>query len=172
MPDKKVSFSNSAAKITSVTLESNNLITFNTEDAHGLFVGALASVSGVSGGPTGATTPNPVVSNVYRIDNPKSFTLYSNTTYTATSFPVTFTSSGTVHASQGSLNAIHLSYAKPVKVVRPTFFNYIAPTVTAIASGNRVLLSWDASGVAFPTPTIIIERGNSDAATISSIVYY
>lgn len=166
MLNKKVSLSNSAAKITSVKLESNNLVTYYTEDAHGLFVGAIASVSGVSGGPTGATSPNPIVSNVYRVDNPTSFTVYVSTAYTATSFPATFTSTGTVQAAQGSLSAINLSYAQPVKAVRPTYFNYISPTVTAIASGNRVLVSWDASGVAYPTPTVTVGRYDSTGTTL------
>ena len=166
MLNKKASLSNTAAKITSVTLESNNLVTYVTEDAHGLFVGAITSVSGVSGGPTGATAPNPIVSNVYRVDNPKSFTVYVNTAYTATSFPATFSSSGTVQATQGSLNAVNLSYAQPVKVIRPTFFNYITPTVNAIASGNKVLLSWDASGIAYPTPTVTVGRYDRTGVTL------
>lgn len=166
MLNKKIKNSNAAAKITSATLESNNLITYFTEDAHNLFVGGIVSVSGVTGGPTGATQPNPVVSNVYRVDNPTSFTVYVNTAYTATSFPVTFTSSGTVQAAQGSLGAVTLSYAQPVKAVRPTFFNYISPTITATASGNRVLLSWDASGVAYPTPSVTVGRYDSTGATL------
>ena len=166
MLNRKVSLNNAAAKITSVTLESNNLVTYVTEDSHGLSVGAIASVSGVSGGPSGASTPNPTVSSVYRIDNPKSFTMYVDTAYTATSFPYTFSSSGTVQTAQGSLNAVHLAYAQPVRVVRPTFFNYITPEVTAIASGKRVLLSWDASGVAYPTPTVTVGRYDSTGTTL------
>lgn len=166
MLNKKASLSNAAAKITSVTLESNNLITYATEDSHGLFVGAIVSVSGVTTSIPGATQPNPTLSNVYRIDNPKSFTVYANTAFTATSFPVTGSSSGTVQATQGSLNAINLLYAQPVKVVRPTFFNYITPTVTAIASGNRVLVSWNASGVAYPNPTVAVGRYDSTGTTL------
>ena len=167
MLNRRASLNNSAAKITSVTLESNNLVTYTTEDAHGLFVGAIASVTGVSATSiSGATSPNPTVSNVYRIDNPKSFTVYVSTPYTATSFPATASSSGTVQAAQGSLNSVHLLYAQPVKVIRPTFFNYITPTVTAIASGNRVLLSWDASGVAYPTPTVTVGRYDSTGTTL------
>jgi hypothetical protein len=169
MLDKKISLSNSAAKITSVKLESNNLITYFTEDAHNLFVGALVSISGVTGGPTGATQPNPVVSNVYRIDNPTTFTVYSTTAYTATSFPATFTSSGLVKAAQGALSGVKLSYAQPVKAVRPTFFNFISPTITSVASGNKVLLSWDASGIANPNPIITIGRYDSSNTLLSSV---
>jgi hypothetical protein len=169
MLDKKVSLSNSAAKITSVKLESNNLITYFTEDAHSLFVGALVSISGVTGGPTGATQPNPVVSNVYRIDNPTTFTVYSTTAYTATSFPATFTSSGLVKAAQGSLSGVKLSYAQPVKATRPTFFNFISPTITAVASGNKVLLSWDASGIANPTPIVSIGRYDSTNTFLETV---
>lgn len=167
MLNRRASLNNSAAKITSVTLESNNLVTYTTEDAHGLFVGAIASVTGVSATSiAGATQPNPTVSNVYRIDNPKSFTIYVSTPYTATSFPATASSSGTVQVAQGSLNSVHLAYAQPVKVVRPTFFNFITPTINAIASGNRVLLSWDASGVAYPTPTVTVGRYDSTGTTL------
>jgi hypothetical protein len=170
MLSRKASHNNAAAKITSVTLESNNLVTYLTEDAHGLFVGAIASVSGVLGGPSGATTPNPTVSNIYRVDNPKSFTIRVDTPYTATSFPFTFSSSGTVQVTQGALNTVHLSYAEPVKVVRPSFFNFITPEVNAIASGNRVLLSWDASGVAYPIPTVTIGRYDSTGNTLLGLV--
>ena len=169
MLDKKISNSNSAAKITSVKLESNNLITYLTEDPHNLFVGALVSISGVTGGPTGATQPNPVVSNIYRIDNPTTFTVYSTTAYTATSFPATFTSSGLVKAAQGALSGVKLSYAQPVKAVRPAFFNFVSPTITATASGNKVLLSWDASGIANPTPIVSVARYDSTNTFIETV---
>lgn len=169
MPDKKISLSNSAAKITSVKLESNNLITYFTEDSHNLFVGALVSISGVTGGPAGATQPNPVVSNIYRIDNPTTFTVYSTTAYTATSFPATFTSTGLVKAAQGSLSGVKLTYAQPVKAVRPAFFNYVSPTITALASGNKVLLSWDASGIANPTPIVSVGRYDSSNTFLGTV---
>ena len=166
---KKASLGNSAAQISTAIVESNELITFTTTEAHSIFEGAKVTVTGI----TGTTGVSPNVSNalVYKINNATSFSVKPNTNFTYTgAFPASLSASSdaTVYSINGSLLSSALSFAQPEKIVRPVYFNFISPELSLVASGNGILVTWDAIGVSNPQATISVERILGTTSTVIS----
>jgi hypothetical protein len=166
---KKASLGNSAAQIATAIVESNSLITYTTSDTHSIFEGAKVTVTGVTA--TTGVLPNVTNALVYKVNNATSFSVKpnSNFTYTGT-FPATLAVGGdaTVYSINGALMSSELLFAQPEKIIRPEYFNFISPEISLVASGNGVLVTWDALGVANPPATISVERILGTTSTVIS----
>lgn len=166
---KKSSLGNSAAQIATAVVESNTLITYTTSDTHSIFEGAKVTVTGITG--TTGVSPNVTNALVYKVNNATSFSVkpVSDFTYTG-AFPASLTvgSDATVYSINGALMSSALVFSQPEKIVRPQYFNFISPEISLVASGNGILVTWDALGVANPQATISVERILGTSTTVIS----
>jgi hypothetical protein len=170
---KRASASMIAASVTSAVIKSSDLVSITTENPHQLYEGASVHFRDCVATSNSAVTPGiPAFTDgvVYRIDSPNTVTVKTSSTFSKVtgSFPYSFTATGTLISANGALNQINLVYAQPEYPKRPSYFNYISPKITATPSGNKVLLSWDASGLAIPKPTISLTETHSGATTTIS----
>jgi hypothetical protein len=166
---KKASLGNSAAQIATAIVESNSLITYTTSDTHSIFEGAKVTVTGVTA--TTGVLPNVTNALVYKVNNATSFSVKPNSDFTYTgTFPATLAVGGdaTVYSINGALMSSELLFAQPEKIIRPEYFNFISPEISLVASGNGVLVTWDALGVANPPATILVERILGTTSTVIS----
>jgi hypothetical protein len=166
---KKASLGNSAAQIATAIVESNSLITYTTSDTHSIFEGAKVTVTGVTA--TTGVLPNVTNALVYKVNNATSFSVKPNSDFTYTgTFPATLAVGGdaTVYSINGALMSSELLFAQPEKIIRPEYFNFISPEISLVASGNGVLVTWDALGVANPPATISVERILGTTSTVIS----
>jgi hypothetical protein len=166
---KKASLGNSAAQVATAIVESNTLITYTTPNPHSIFEGAKVTVTGITA--TTGVLPNVTSALVYKVNNATSFSVKpgSDFTYGGT-FPATLAVGGdaTVYSINGSLMSSELLFAQPKKLVRPQYFNFISPEISLVASGNGVLVTWDALGVANPQATVSVERILGTTTTVIS----
>ena len=166
---KKASLGNSAAQVATATVESNTLITYTTSNPHSIFEGAKVTVTGITA--TTGVTPNVTNALVYKVNNATSFSVKPTSDFTYGGiFPATLAVSGdaTIYSINGSLMSSELLFAQPEKLVRPQYFNFISPEISLVASGNGVLVTWDALGVANPQATVSVERILGTSTTVIS----
>jgi hypothetical protein len=166
---KKASLGNSAAQIATAIVESNTLITYTTADPHLIFEGAKVTVTGITA--TTGVLPNVANALVYKVNNATSFSVKPNSDFTYTeAFPASLAvgSDATVYSINGALMSSELVFAQPEKIIRPEYFNFISPEISLVASGNGVLVTWDALGVANPQATISVERILGTSTTVIS----
>lgn len=178
---RKVSNASLAASIASATVSPSVavattpvIVTYTTVDPHNLYVGARVTITGLSS--SDSNSPNVTRQSVYRLDGPNSFSVILPTTTPYASRPtITLTGGagvyGTMISVNSALSASKLQYSEPVLVDRPTFYNYIFPTVEASPTGTGINLEWTAIGVAFPSLiTYRLERvtGTNTSVVLSS----
>lgn len=143
-------------------VESTTLVTYTTTDAHNLFPGALINITGVAdvGGVSVNLSNRPVI----RIDSPTKFTvapataLASIQTYAAPS-------NGMFTSYNGALYAANVLYAQPVVPIRPTYYNYVVPTVTVTNYGADLKISYSAAGLSNPSVSYAVYRTSSASST-------
>ena len=156
---KKASSGNSAAQIATAVVDSNSLITFTTVDENLIFEGAKVTVVGITG--VTGVTPNVTNAVVYKVNTAKSFSVKPTTDFTyASTFPVSLAvaSTATVYSINGSIAGTSIAVAQPERVKRARYFNFVVPEITTIASGNRVLLTWNAAGISNPVASVAVTR--------------
>jgi hypothetical protein len=174
---RRASQSGLASAITSIAFDSTAptvataaavTLIITTVDNHNLYPGARVSITGIASSNSDAAY-NVTGQWLYKIINPKSFSITPTLTYAA---QPTFTlTNATLWAPNAALNAYNILYGQPVVVPRPTFYNYAYPSLTATPSGTGVLLTWSGAGIANPAVDVVtVERlsGSSVVATISS----
>lgn len=147
------------------------IVTYTTVDPHNLYVGARVTITGLSS--SDANSPNVTRQLVYRLDGPNSFSVILPTTTAYANKPtITLTGGagvyGTMISVNSALSASKVQYSEPVLVDRPTFYNYIYPTITATPTGTGISLDWTAIGVAFPS--VITYRLERVTGTNSSVI--
>jgi hypothetical protein len=170
---KRASANMIAASVTSAVIKSSNLVSITTKDPHQLYEGATVHFRDCVATSNAAVSPGiPAFTGgvVYRIDSPNAVTVKTSSTFAEVTgkFPYSFTATGTIISANGALNQIHLVSAQPEYPKRPSYFNYITPELTATPSGNKVLLSWDAAGLAIPKATISLTETYSGTTAIIS----
>lgn len=156
---KKASSGNSAAQIATAVVDSNSLITFTTVDENLIFEGAKVTVVGITG--VTGVTPNVTNAVVYKVNTAKSFSVKPTTDFTyASTFPVSLAvaSTATVYSINGSIAGTSIAVAQPERVERAKYFNFVVPEITTVASGNRVLLTWNAAGISNPVASVAVTR--------------
>lgn len=175
---RKVSNASLAASISGATVSPSVavattpvIVTYTTVDPHNLYVGARVTITGLTS--SDANNPNVTRRTVYRLDGPNSFSvILPTTTAYAVKPTITLTGGagvfGTMLSINPALSASKVLYSQPVLVDRPTFYNYIYPTLTASPTGNGILLDWTAIGVAFPS--VITYRVERVTGTNSSVI--
>jgi len=166
---KKSSSGNSAAQIATAVVDSNTLITFTTVSENLIFEGAKVTVTGITG--VTGVTPNVVNAIVYKVNTAKSFSVKPTTDFTYSStFPVSLVvaADATVYSINGAIAGTKILYAQPEEVKRAKYFNFIVPEVNAVASGNRVLLTWNASGISNPVASVSVTRTLGTSTTVVS----
>jgi len=179
---RKASNATLAASISSATVSPSVavattpvIVTYTTVDPHNLYVGARVTITGLTS--TDANSPNVTRVLVYKLDGPNKFSvILPTTTVYATAPTISLTGGAGVYGTMTSVNpalsASKVRYSQPVVVDRPTFYNYIYPTITATPTGTGVSLVWEAIGVAFPSLVIYsLERvtGTNSSVVLSSL---
>lgn len=179
---RKLSNSTVAASISSATVSPTKnavattpvIVTYTTVDPHGLYVGARVSITGLSS--TDSNSPNVTRQLVYRLDGPNSFSVVLPTTTAYVTAPtISLTGGAGVYGVMSSINAalsaFNVKYSQPVVIDRPTFYNYVFPTLTTTATGRGITLNWEALGVANPAiSSFKIERvtGTNTSVVLSN----